>query len=377
MCVGQLSRGALAGLFAFFLSALAGVACVSNDGTQRPTGSGGSSGAGGAGGSAGAGGSGIGGMGTGGGGAAGGASHLPAPGPGGMTRPSGAAQNLAVLNWAGFKAAVSYTFDDDNDSQIANYAQLQALGVPFTFYMWTGRTEASNSVWTTAVNDGHEIGNHTQSHTSNGTTDDINAATTFITQHFNQTPWTMAAPNGAAVYTTLANGLFMINRGVADNLIGPNDSTDRFTLPCYIPPTGATAAMFNAEVDSAQSAGKWRVILVHGFTGGNDSAYQPVPLDEFVSGVQHTKSLGNVWIGRIVDVGAYWLGQKAFSQATTTMSGSSKTWTWTLPTNFPPGKILRVTVDGGTLTQGGTTLTWDDHGYYEVALDAGTLTLSP
>ena len=34
-------------------------------------------------------------------------------------------------------------------------------------------------------------------------------------------------------------------------------------------------------------------------------------------------------------------------------------------------------VDGGTLTQSGRTLPWDDHGYYEIALDPGTLTLSP
>jgi hypothetical protein len=36
-----------------------------------------------------------------------------------------------------------------------------------------------------------------------------------------------------------------------------------------------------------------------------------------------------------------------------------------------------VTVDGGTLSQGGDALVWHDRGYYEIALDAGTLTLSP
>jgi len=79
-----------------------------------------------------------------------------------------------------------------------------------------------------------------------------------------------------------------------------------------------------------------------------------------------------------VNVGAYWQGGKAFAAAMTSTSGSDKTWTWTLPAHFPPGKVLRVRVGGGTLTQpGGRTLTWDDHGYYEVALDAGSVTLSP
>jgi len=338
-------------------------------------GSGGNSAGGNSGGSGGSTGGGVGGAG---GGAITRSSGLPIPpGPADAAKPNGAAGNITVINWAGFKGAISYTFDDDNDSQIASYGQLQALGVPFTFYMWTNRSQASSSVWATAVKDGHEIGNHTQSHSSNGTIPDIQAATTFIMQRLGVTPYTMAAPNGAAIYTTLANGLFMINRGVANNLIAPGSNTDRFTLPCYIPPTGATATMFNAQVDSAQAAGSWRVILVHGFTGGNDGAFQPVPLDEFINGVKHTISLGNMWIGRVVDVGAYWLGQKAFAQATTTTVGTSKTWSWTLPSNFPPGKFLRVTVPGGTLTQKGAALPWDSHGFYEIALDAGSVTVSP
>ena len=59
------------------------------------------------------------------------------PGSGSQTAPSGSPGTLTVLNWAGFKGAVTYTFDDDNDSQIANYGSLEGLGVPLTFYLWT------------------------------------------------------------------------------------------------------------------------------------------------------------------------------------------------------------------------------------------------
>ena len=69
------------------------------------------------------------------------------PGSGSEPAPSGSPGTLTVLNWAGFKGAVTYTFDDDNDSQMANYSSLEGLGVPLTFYLWTGRTEATNSVW--------------------------------------------------------------------------------------------------------------------------------------------------------------------------------------------------------------------------------------
>jgi hypothetical protein len=119
-------------------------------------------------------------------------------------------------------------------------------------------------------------------------------------------------------------------------------------------------------------------VLVHGFAGGNDGAYQPVSIGEFMAAVNHARSLGDVWIDSVVNVGAYWRAQKMFAGIAPTVSGNSKTWTWTLPAHFPPGKVLRVRIDGGTLTQpGGRTLTWDDRGYYEVALDAGSLTLSP
>jgi len=36
-----------------------------------------------------------------------------------------------------------------------------------------------------------------------------------------------------------------------------------------------------------------------------------------------------------------------------------------------------VKTDGGTLKQNGATLAWDPHGYYEIALDALSVTLSP
>ena len=118
-------------------------------------------------------------------------------------------------------------------------------------------------------------------------------------------------------------------------------------------------------------------MLVHGFTGGTDGAYQPVSIDEFVSGVNHAKSFGDLWLDTVQSVGAYWRGQKLVSSASPASSGDAQTWSWTLPANFPPDTCLRVQVEGGTLTQEGQVVAWDDHGYYEIALDAGSVTLTP
>src|SRR5437764_13511467 len=63
-----------------------------------------------------------------------GSAGLPIPPRGGMPRPSGAPGNVTVLDWARFKAAGTYTFDDTNSSQIQHYADLPALGLRMTFY---------------------------------------------------------------------------------------------------------------------------------------------------------------------------------------------------------------------------------------------------
>ena len=64
--------------------------------------------------------------------------------------------------------------------------------------------------------------------------------------------------------------------------------------------------------------------------------------------------------------------------------GAGMTWTWALPPHFPPGRHLRVTVSGGTLSQkadgdGDAALrrmVRGARGDYLVALDAGSLTWS-
>src|SRR5262249_47536036 len=130
-------------------------------------------------------------------------------------------------------------------------------------------------------------------------------------------------------------------------------------------------------IDSAHTAGSWVIMLIHTITPTAQNWYAPVAVTALTDSIAHAQSLGDVWVDSMANVGAYWRGQKLLTAATPSASGSSQTWTWTLPAHFPPGQYLRVTVDGGTPSQGGGALAWNDHGYYEVALDAGSLTLAP
>ncbi|HZL20583.1 MAG TPA: polysaccharide deacetylase family protein [Polyangia bacterium] len=322
-----------------------------------------------------------------------GASGLPTPpGAGGLPKPSGTPGNLTILNWAGFTAAVSWTFDDSQPSQIAHYAELAAVGIPVTFYISTGNSAEAgyDATWTQAVNDGNEIGNHTVHHCqanltgcSFGTADstltqELDDCTGYITQHYPQSSvWTSASPFGDTGYDLDDATRFLVNRGVGNGLIGANDNTDMFNLPIYLAQPGDTASIFSAQIDGAHSAGKWLILLVHSITPTTDLWYNPVAITDVTGGMSHGQSLGDVWNDTVVAVAAYWRAQKLVSGLTPTTSGTGQTWTWTLPANFPSGKYLRATVAGGTLSQGGNALPWNDHGYYELALDAGSVTLSP
>jgi hypothetical protein len=313
-----------------------------------------------------------------------GASGLPAPGPGGVAKPAGTGSKVTVLDWAGYKNALSFTFDDSNSSQIANYSQLQAQNdkgnnARYTFYMQTGKTsELGNAVWPQAVKDGHELGNHTKSHSSNATTADIDSAETTLKTKFGVTAYSVAAPNGDSSYITVVPTMkeFLTNRtaGNGGGISATDDpSAHQWQLPCIIPATGASASAMQSAISSGTSGGKWNTFLVHGFSGGSDGAYQPVDIKEFVATVKWAKDQATLWIDTVENISSYWIAEYRFGKLVPTTSGSDKVWTWkTSDFNnpFPPGKYLRVKTDGATLA-------WDEHGYYEVSLDAGTLTLSP
>lgn len=322
-------------------------------------------------------------------------SGMPEPAQSGVVKPSGAVGGLTVLDWAGFTSAVSWTFDDSQPSQIAHYAELAAVGIPMTFYISTGNSSESgyDATWTEAVADGSEIGNHTVHHChadltgcSFGTADatlaqELDDCTSYIGQHYavQGGAWTAASPFGDTGYDSPDMTRFLVNRGVGGGTIGAGaaDHTDPFDLPIYLAQTNDTAASFSAQIDSAHAAGRWLILLVHTITPTDQSWYNPVAITDVTGGMMHGQSLGDVWNDSLVHVAAYWQAQKMFQALTPASANGTTTWTWTLPASFPPGRYLRVTVTGGTLSQAGTTLPWDDHGFYEVSLDAGTLTLSP
>jgi hypothetical protein len=290
-----------------------------------------------------------------------------------VAAPTGSGSKLDVLPWAGFKAATSFSLDDGNQSQIDNYDKLNAMGVKLTFYLVTGWSSTGNAIWKQALKDGHEIGNHTQSH-SCGT---ASAGESDIKSKFGVTAYTLAAPNGDTSCGSSVSSLnLLLNRGV-------NGGSVSFTaaesvaqnLPTSLPASGASASALTSTIDGAYSKGEWQTFCIHGFSG-DSSAYQPIPLASLTDAVKTEKQKKDLWIDTMQAVGAYWRAGLVFAKATSSTSGTDKTWKWTVPANIPPNTCLRVKSDGGVVKQKGTVVPWDDHGYYEISFNAGEVTLS-
>lgn len=324
----------------------------------------------------------------------GGPSGLPVAPTTGVAQPAGNVGGLSVINWAGFKGAITYTFDDNLTSQVTHYAELHAVGVPMTFYLVANH--GANPVWAKAFKDGHELGNHTMHHCYNSTgasnctwsaglfsgadaeIDDLTA--NLISTFKLPGVYTMAAPFGDKNWEIPASKRFIVNRGVVDDQAGflPNTEKSPMAIPCHITNAGETAAQLNTIVDDVRVKGSWRTVLAHNVDPAIiDYGYNPVQLADIVGTMTYAKSVGDVWADTMVAIGSYWVAQKALTDVQPKTVGKDKVYSWTLPDFFPPGRYVRIKVTGGKVTQCGTELAWDDHGYYEINLDAGSVTISP
>lgn len=324
----------------------------------------------------------------------GGKSKIPAGPKTGVAKPSGAVGGFSVIDWAGFKGALSYTFDDSLQSQVTHYEELNAVGIHVTFYL-VNFNQGSNPIWVKAVADGHELGNHTVNHcradgtgctsggTSRGQDAELDDNTTFLKMKAGVTGvYSFATPFGDSNWTEAASKRFLLTRSVSDGSILPNDGTNPMSLPCHVSNgnAGGETAIggFNVVSDDVRAKGSWRTILMHNVDPNiNDYGYNPVKLSEALDAMTYTKNLGDVWADTVTAIGSYWRAQKTLSTVQPQSAGNDKVYSWTLPEHFPPGQYLRATVTGGKVKQCGSELPWDDHGYYEINLDAGSVTISP
>lgn len=320
-------------------------------------------------------------------------SGMPEPNAGGVDAPTVPTPgNLEILPWAGFAGATTFTFDDGQPSQVAHYAELNALGVPLTFYItsdWANTSADFVSTWSQAALDGHELGNHTTTHhkadgSQSGTgtpaaadpLDEIDQCTAYIEGTLGGAVTSFAAPYGDSAWAQYAGQRFMLNRGVGGGTVAFTGSTDPLNLPVKMAGGNERFADFKKGIENADAQGTWLIHLFHAILPGANW-YAGVAMDTISQTATYAKGQ-DLWIDTVSAVGSYWVGAKTLAAVTpTTGADGALTWTWTLPDHFPTGRYLRITVDGSSVTQNGSAVPWDDCGYYEISLDEGELTVSP
>jgi hypothetical protein len=308
------------------------------------------------------------------------------PGEANTPKPSGAACNLTVLNWAGFDGAATYTFDDGQPSHIAHWQELKATGVPLTFFLMTSSTfpEGYVETWKDAMASGSELGNHTHTHKRIAEyTDeaalaaDVQTSENYLRDTLGQTAeHSFSYPFGELGWKSVMQGRFLLARSISPGTVKPLAKINPLELPTFAVTGDHTEKDFNAALDSSANNKTWVIFLYHSLLPG-DNWYAGVSITSVVGSIEHAKKGGRLWLDTLVNVGAYWLAQKTFATLEPKESATGKTWEWTLPAHFPSGKFLRVTIGGGTLRQNGKELEWNPHGFYEVALDAGRLEWIP
>ncbi len=232
----------------------------------------------------------------------------PAPPTSGVAAPGGsvAAPNLKVLPWAGFAAAISYTFDDSQPSQLEHLAELEAAGVPMTFFVnptnnWQSGYDAA---FTDAAARGHEIGNHTWTHchatlsdcTPVGTAEEeIDNTTEYAASHFGvPAVYSFASPFGDTGWDTYASTRFLVGRGVPNGMVSATGVSDWYNLPCIPVAEGQTETDFDAAIDSAKTQGRWGIFLFHSILPTTNNWYAGVELADVTGSMAHAKSLGDV-----------------------------------------------------------------------------------
>jgi peptidoglycan/xylan/chitin deacetylase (PgdA/CDA1 family) len=288
---------------------------------------------------------------------------------------------LTVLDWAGYEGAVSYSFDDTQPSQVEHWPALRDTGVRMTFYTWSDVAARSPDTWKDVVAHGSELGDHTVTHKhANEVADpeqELDDCDDFIRSMGQPGVWTMAYPFGDTAWRHTLAGRYLAARTVNNGMVPARGPVAADLTPTFLVQAGQRADTFNGVVDAAADSGSWVVFTFHALLPTPQNWYAGVDVAEVVASIAHAKAGGRVWIDSVARVAAYRRMAETLRATPAVARGQSLTWSWSVPSSFPRGQTLRVTTGGGSLTQGGVPLAWNEAGYYEVAVDAGSLTWTP
>ncbi len=252
------------------------------------------------------------------------------------------AQEIATWeDWC--KSAVTFTFDDAaNEWSSHNWAaqQLDKYGFKATFYVVTGWTGSSWSNYKGLANKGHEIGSHSDSHSSNASECATSKKT--IEQNIGKPCLTMAYPNcvnpGANV--VLQN---YIGGRICGGQINSKSPTSLDRLDCSICGNQGINSQNGFTSKCQQANGGWCVFLIHGIQGyaGNGS-YSPTDQSAFTGTLSWlNQNKKDYWVCTFRDAIMYFKERDNASFKKISSDATSDTYTLTLNSSLTSNTLCK------------------------------------
>lgn len=216
-----------------------------------------------------------------------------------------------IATWAGFtKAAVTWTFDDGaNESSAHTWAagELEKYGFPGTFYIVTNWTNGKYGTYSGLAAKGHEIGSHTDSHTSSD--GELASSQSTINRNIpEQKCITIAYPNCVVPTETTVTRYYIGGRicGGSNNAKSPSNFARLDSHMCGTQGKNS-ASQFQSTCQSAAGSNGWTVFLIHGFSQRQASgSYSPTSESAFTETLSWLdKNRSTYWVATFRDAIKY------------------------------------------------------------------------
>lgn len=281
---------------------------------------------------------------------------------------------ITTVPWNGHPGAVSFTFDDSEISQLNNLGEYfeKNEDIKVTFFMTGGMNAQNQSKYFPMTAKGHEIGNHSKTHSDLTKSNDLKGEITdykyTLEKNGDFEVVAFATPYcyyNDAVEAEIAKA-HIVNRncqGATKYKWDEEPIWERISSDCYQGDTQQS----KGNMSEAKSLNAWTVQLNHGVDGaGFGYGIQPA---DMISIMDEAKAQG-LWRAPMGRVAAYYRAHFTIDKATSTEIDGGFKVTWESPHPAMPKSVpLRVKIegaDGKTVKQKGNEIKAESDGSFVI-----------
>ena len=231
-----------------------------------------------------------------------------------------------AVTWpGGARMALSLSFDDGRESQVTQGLPVFARhDVKVTLYVVPSAVERQLEGWKKAASAGHEIGNHSLTHSCSGNfpfarqkaleehsiermRDELAEANRRIASLLGVTPRTFAYPCGQTYvgrgrdtqsYVPVVAELFLAGRGWLDEAANDPSYVD-LAQTMGVEMDGKDFAQIRPLLDDARKTGAWLVLAGHDIGAGGRQTTRIAMLDELFAYVKDPAN--GIWLATVAD----------------------------------------------------------------------------